>query len=659
MNRETVSSSETKLYRERAYETAERDAKYLEQMENGTLERVELDPEETKQVVGFENGLGKELKEIYKDQTPARDLTMYPEYFTTDAGKKSLAKALNPSAEKPEISPELQAISTIEDAEKFMAANTGKLVELSGDDREILSKLAGDSYNHVVDRFSKPLVEACDEDPALALEKLDEIDFANPVRQRVQLEPEALNTRIENLREFKQKLKKEYDAIKDSDQKTDKSKRILLNMYSKHVNNELSWVLYPKAFNVVRKSELIGYENLSEAEKKVIETIVPASSSGEKWNEAKKAGNQDEYLAEFGERSPRKMHMLDKLRFGASAEKVDDPDSPHHRSRQQVDSKVLAKAEAVQEYFAETLPQKLIESEHFLDQAGWDREKIMKNKISAEKFIEWANKIMKHLGLDEEDWKARASAATTTIYVSSPKKELVATTNYQARLENAVPTLRHEMTHVNQAYNRSHITGENKLELLTTHGYGQSSIYAEGGATHAEADLAGDMFGRDVAGNQRLVFVLAERLKGGSFQDCFKAMHKPNLEIILANAKAGLHLNKEETKDIIKKAIRDDFSYSTRPFYGVMGMEKDSPYIGSSLGSFYLEGELLREELAKKGLPDYMQSGLSADNLLDLYQAGLAKNPRENLVFFSTKDIIDPIRDDLEEYRQEGKPLAA
>lgn len=566
------------LYPERMFLSVDRDIARLKQIESGEIKKLELTEAEKEKILEFEDALGEQLEQIF--DIKLNSITIYPEYFLTDAGREDFLKTAGFDMGGDDV----------EQATLFLYKNRKKLDLLKGKD---LSDLAGRSRAFNDDKLLEQLCGKMDAEGG--------VDFSgaqNPKRMSILLNPADALNKIRKLREFKRELVRK-DDFGESD--FEKAKKKILDIYRRRIN-EIIAGQFNSSVLVKNAADLLGEEELTVEEKGLM-----------KMNRG---------LRDFNKAYSR----YDRFLFGANKEYSEAG------QREQIGKQIQQYADQIEKRYINNEINKGVE----LIERGLDPGKIFENNIPCEKFAEWEEQFLEQYGeksslpASEYDpkrngpapdgkWQFVASERYRSMEVN-PKQKVIKSGILPKSIREALGTLlAHENTHFIQMINQP-LLG---LRLFKKIGGDRRLAFSEGGAMSMENKACMDFFGFENIPHPRYIRAMQKKINGGSYIECVEAYYESGLAVLREKKRRSLVSEEEfvkEAKNILKIAI----SSSKRLFHEGDFFGSHTPFLTHSKDTIYLEQLAIMDKMKASDLENYaFVRGANIKMLGDLAEIGL------------------------------------
>src|SRR4030042_4791475 len=240
------------IYPLRAFESIDQAVDEIQKIISGEKPGIELSIVEAENLADFERSLRAEFENIYK--ITINSTTLYPEYFSTNEGRKSLREktGLKLNSDDP---------AWIKD---FLLVNSELISRLGSTTR---AELAGESLAHKDQSLLNQIAKTADADGNIFIQ-----DITVPQRDKIVINPAKAKEKIEGLRKFKRSTKKKYEDIEklEADSPDLKAaKNDILDIYRRRTNI-LIMDLFPYALLIDQKRQVIGEHRLSTDEREFL-----------------------------------------------------------------------------------------------------------------------------------------------------------------------------------------------------------------------------------------------------------------------------------------------------------------------------------------------------------------------------------------------------
>lgn len=603
------------LYKERSSANIDDPIEELRRIESGAVNKIELNDAEKESFLKFEDALGCELEKIFKISIISS--TIYPEYFLTEKGKEDFRKITG---------------------KDLTADNIDSIVRCFYEYRKMLEGIPSKERSNLFSRsrdFSDEMLlskmtEKMDEEGNFNLEGI-----TIPARMNVLLSTDKALEKINGLRELKKKIK---DYIKDVDiqssqvQESDnlkKVKLIALDPYKRRVNEMIANLFYTGVM-AHKTGEIIGDQNLSENEKKLIKEFVG--------------------LGEFKKNYSR----YDKFIHGASKE---------YKSgfREQISQEIVNYADALEKEYV----QNEIEKPRNIKEKGLDYDKIFKDNIEKSEFCKIGEDVLDHYSqksaqssedyfieregpAPDNKWQFVARNEFRSMGVDSKQKAVKSGVKNKSIQEVIAVLIGHEIEgHFVQALNESQIP----LRLMKEVGGDRTSIISEGGAMMIQDRITREAFGYKTIPHPYYVRAMIKKLEGGNYLDCIKAFYDSSRKGLLKKKKLGL-INEEKFTEELKENLKLAINRTKRLYKEGVDYDDGSKFLAKSKDTAYLEQLILLQKLKDKGMEKYAYiGGCNLNTLILLSKIGfLDLNKIEKPKFYALK-VWDKIKNN---YKLEG-----
>lgn len=578
------------LYPERPSEHLEEKIQILANFEKGKSEKISLSFEEREEIKNLESILGETLEDI--SDTSPRSSTFYSEYFLTDTGRKDFEETTGTNLESTEdISQE--SIS------RALYRATPLIARLSPKDR---ISFVGRSQDYSDTHLLKSLIDTADHDGTI---HLDDISMPNPIK--LHLDPEKNVEKILKLRQFKEKIKRQKDSLKEHSNSSKQETLLeILQLYQSRVN-EMIAESASSLFDIERKSKIFGSENLAEAEKSALQLI---------WQQPE-----------------RNLSRYDKFIHGAASEKTSSG------WKRQVGEELDQFASEFEKEYNEG---KVNKRKNILGK-NLDPTRIEdETAVSEEILRELAEETLRAYGLlsnqpaseynpdrvgpaPDNKWQFITRKEIKSMSVNGKKKIIQCGTSRRSIVAAISITLAHEIEgHVLQHENRSQIP----LRMFKKLGSGRSSVFAECGAMNNQDIVSKEAFGFNSPPHPHYIRAMQKKLDGGNYLECVNAFYESSMKIPRQEKSAGT-LSTEDFQKEMQRNLTLAINRTQRLFRDGSDLLSQEGFLSKSKDTVYLEQIKLFRELKKHGLEKYVFiGGANLDALLFLLRSGFL-NPAD------------------------------
>jgi len=615
-NESFVPESEKKisLYRKRAFESVEENLDYFQRIESGEIEPLQLDELEREEVLGWEKELGNELESIWEREIAVQ--SFFTEYFLTTEGKKDLSAIIS-KEDNPQKIEEINNLKDLAQVEKFLFEHDKMISELSNSKEGLkkIKNIAGSSQNYAREAFLKSFNNGLGE-------------AVNPHVTTLLLDSSEARSKIEELREFKRKLKEDvWGELESLGDNQSKAKKVVLNIYARRVN-ELIAGAYGIGAVLIKKQEVLGLDNQKfkadfENEFAFIDALGGTKRLDEK-------------------RLEKNISRMDKFLYGASEYYNEEG------NREAISDEIRALADLREKEIKDSLKSiKEREKEKGINY------RIGQLRVKADEVVGWLKDFLKQQGMlsefDPEDYSPdrneRAEDDKWQIVRERGRKSF-AVESYQGvikspiefsgktqdkKIEGGFPPACHEILHAIQGDNEKKIG----LKILDKIGSDRGSIMSEAGAVMIENAIKDELFGSMPGGLPDYLRAMERRSEGGNFKDCSEALfesakriHDYRLENNLITKDDYDHLINNTANaafDDTLRLFRGNSNFS-RNFYQLSNLSSTEPFLWNSQPSVYLEQNILVKELKELGQENLLLvRGVNFETLGDLLYSGLLK----------------------------------
>lgn len=564
---------------------------------------IDLNYQEEKDILRWEKKLFNEIEKI--DRIKIRSITFYPRYYLSAKGKRDF---------RARFGKKLRSINTNE------LINELYLLRLKYNSYEKTEEII-DSESRETEKLNQALKKKVNP-------KNGELDISNrecPLRIKVLLDPEQLRKKLLGLRKIKAKLKEMY--FEKDDIKTLRVKRMILKIYQNKINQMINGI-FDEAAAIKIMGEKIGYENLSNTEKRIIQ-------------------QRDLF---FGLKNPiRMLEKIDEFKYGSIKGKMT-------KNGIRIKDELIKFARLNEKKFYKSE----VEKDIIVKQKGIDPDLIFQKNIKAKEFFQIAEEYMEKIGIksqvDKEildrlninetapdnKWRIVVIKKRQSMRVSNKGKCVVVGNKNKSLYEILVVLLGHEFTHVIETNNKEAI----KLNIFKQSGGYKSTLFHEAGAMMMQNIVSKELFGVESLPHAHYLAAIKRKIAGGNYLECVKAFYDSCLKV----SRMRLERKTINKKQFLKECL-DNIEFATdrtkrifRP--SVVPLDDANQYITSSKDLLYLEQQKLTSELRKEKLEKYLLlGGINLDNLLILLKTGLLDD----------KKIIEPRIDLIREIWQKYK----
>ncbi len=559
--REISTQEKQSLYPERPTDKAEWFIEEIEMVERGegVLDLTEM---ERAEMLDWENELGEELEKIYKKKTAKR--VFYLNYFLTEEGKRDFREVLDLSFEG----------ETLSECRQFIFENRETIR------KEKLSKLSGlsrRSLNYSNDELSKKLQQEIDSEGHINIS-----DIEPPQSVSLLISTEKILQKNRELREFKQRLKAEWEDMKNGERgNLFEAKKIILGLYLRKVN-ELIARQFQHADSI---STMAKHCDLTTEEKDILlETFKFSDSS-------------------------RGHSRYDKFIYGA--------DTEYNSSgwREQISGKLKKTVKKIESLFNANEFKKY----ELLKEKGLDLKAILKEDIPEEVFSAWVKEVLGAYGVGDE-WKFITKPEIKSMATKTGPKEIHSGNTDKSIYKVITVLLGHEIEgHVLQNLNSEQIN----LRLFQKMKGDRYSIFSEMGPMYVQNLISKEAFGFEAVPRPYYIQAMIKKLEGGNYLDCVKVYYESSKKLILEKKEQGLISDEEMDKEL-KNRLKVAVKSVRRLFMPGVDLAKTGKQLLRSRDTVYLEQKLIAEELAKRGLEKYIfLTGVNLVTLIDLIKIGV------------------------------------
>ncbi|MFC1651822.1 hypothetical protein ACFL24_01545 [Patescibacteria group bacterium] len=645
---------EIPLYRKRAFESVEENLDYFQKIESGEIEPLQLDELERKEVLDWEKELGNELESIWEREIAVQ--SFFTEYFLTTEGQKDLLILLK-QEDNLQKAEEIYKLKDVTQIEKFLLEHD-QVISESSSSKEI-KNIAGSSQNYAREAFLKSFDNGLGE-------------AVNPHVTTLLSDSSEARSKIEELREFKDKLKGSWKEFENLEDNQSQSKKAVLNIYARRVN-ELIVGAYGIGALIAKKQEILNlndkdfrkvFENESafisalDARKRLIEKKLEQGIPIDGSKESKRF---------TGERLELNISRMDKFLYGASEYYNEEGE------REAISGEIRELANSREEEIKASL--KSIEEREKEKGINYH---IGQLKVKADEVVGWLKDFLKQQGMlskfDPENYSPdrneRAKDNKWQIVREKGRKSF-AVESYQGvikspiefsgetqdkKIEVGFPLACHEILHAIQGDNEKKIG----LKILDKIGSDRGSIMSEAGAVMIENAIKDELFGSMPGGLPNYLRAMERRVEGGNFKDCSEALfesakriHDYRLEnnfITKDDYDRLINNTASAAFDDTLRLFRGNSNFS-RNFYQLSNLSSTEPFLWNSQPSVYLEQNMLVKELERLGQENLLLiRGVNFETLGDLLYSGLL-----TLKDIPPKDVPEKIKNDFLEFFDEIK----
>lgn len=608
------SKKEAPIYPLRSSELVQQEELFAE------VEPISLTDKERQELLDFEQELFNRLEPLKKISSEVLIHTLYPDYFLTDKGwrlfqlvyldpnlkKRAEARAseekvsLEDEKEKKRFYDKIfdELRGAIKDESHFQEHKKEEKIELKKvkrpENRDEVVRLFFDledltevptQVRHRTARVSSDYTR--DQFLERFQAQNGEVEkMANPYRITRVIDVDKLMEKVGGYREFKGELKEIIRKSREGKDNLPEAKAILAQVYLRYLNT-----LIAGSYRYGRV--LTSQPELSAKEKQALDLVKGIRSTLTK----------EERFAD--EKASRTMEKIDQFLQGVGIEVGEDGLLKIKRIPEKLreyigERAALAKAPETPEY-----------------------QKYNAIKVNAEQAKRLAEPILSAGEFDKRGWTAYISPTKKAFSVSYREKgEIVREFNVPQELDkglvDVLVILEHEMSHVLQHDNREQAMG--KLALIREFSTGRAGILLEAGAMWVSDQARDVLVKMPRLGLPYYGLMLLEKQRGGSFKDCYRTYLENYARIKIGTDLNGLLENKEEWKDISKRA----FSCALRIFARQTPLEDKSGFLPTSKQLQYLEQELTAQTLFDKGWGRILfTAGIGLYSLRDLTRLGM------------------------------------
>lgn len=573
------------MYPERATEGIDKKIEALKAIMEGREGKIELDEDEKRKLLEFENELGEKLEKIIEIKEETSQI--YLEYFLTDEGRKDFK----------EVTGEDIKGESNEDVAKFII-NQRKLLKQVGSKKR--SDMEARSLRHYDNILVGKLTDTINEQGDISLE-----NAKNPERIGILLNPENCLEKRKKLIELRMQMKHLLEKIDNQVKKGEnyaQAKSVIAQLYKKRINQLLVFQ-YKSAVDLFRTKELVDENSLKGVEKNLLEMFAGFNNIG------------------------ANIARYDKLNHGAS----NNYDMGKNR---------IQVSDELKEYVSK------VEKEYIQNEIGkyakikekmLDSEKIFKKEINVDQFSELAEEELAHYGLLSSDdaesfdpkrigpasdgnWQFVASDRYGAMGVTGDQKVVKSGVKNKSINETVSVLLGHEIEgHVIQHINNEALS----LRLFNEIGGDRSDVFSEAGAMMVQNKITTDAFGYSTIGHPYYIRAMEEKIAGGDYLDCVKAFYESTLKTVRAKKAAGA-INQKQFGEEVRGNLKLAVNRAKRLFRNGADFSSKDKFLGASKDTVYLEQMRLVEKLKQAGMGKCVfLKGINLDGLLSLAKVGL------------------------------------
>lgn len=593
-------------YPKRTFLRADEEIERLRKIESGEIECLELSVEERKEVLEFEDLLGKELEPIGEIKITSR--TFYPEYFLTEKGRADFSDVIG-----MKISGE-----TADDVTRSLFANRESIGLVSGKE---LSGLAGRSRLFSEDAMLDGIMESMGEDGSISIDGLE-----NPKRANIILNPGEALRKMNGLRSFKRGFLSERMKGLSGTGNADDAKRRIAGLYRQKVNVMIAGQA-GDAIWAAKLSDLIGREGLAQEEADLARSV-PG-------------------IMEF----ERTLFRYDRFIHGS------DDGFDEKGMERQVGKELSAYADKLEEEYEANV----LERNDRIREKGLDPDKLSAKSVTLDEFSGYANGLLEHYGeksayppeqydpnragpAPDEKWQFIAREEYRSMSVGGKQKVIKSGVGNKTVTETLGVLLGHEFAHFLQNLNKDKVS----LRLFSDKlGGFRSAVFSEGGAMETESAVCKELFGYEVVPHPHYIRAMVRKLEGGTYLDCVKAFYDSGIKGIRKRKEKGVIIQEDfmrEATDMAKLAI----DRVKRLFAASDDLGRCGQYLAKSKDTAYAEQMITMEKLRGNGLEKCaFVGGMTPGILAELAEMGLVDLDEIR------KPDLEPIRRIWEEKRAE------
>lgn len=560
-------------------------------------------PEDVKErVLGFERDLtlsedlglenGEHVKGLEKVWSMPTSLSIdfYPEYFLTDDGKKEL---------RDTFSVELPENATIEDVSKALLA-----VDYQKTSANVVQGVFGRSRRFAENRF----MDAFARNNYESLDAVENIPVATVIRK-----PLALVDKLIAYYKYKEYLKEQEVKLAGDASDEAVARLRMITMHRERVNT----LIAPFHATVADLYDQHA-QNPTEATTGAVEKLTSFRPFFER------------LASSPTELQQRYFSRLDKFSSGKGAATPSGDYSP-------LEQNAMALADTLS-----TTEKKPRASEYYFKDV--DPEALQRVHVSTEQMKQWCEQVLREYGLlssntefsfDRQDraadgkWQVIVDPKATALSVNSKKGIMTVPGNYQQPIEEAVPVVQHEVTHVLQHENKTRVG----LAITEKVGMDRASIFFEGGGMAWQFDAQRELFGNEsFSAHPHYLRAIQKRLEGGSYKECVKAFFDSFVALSPEKDKRAIL---QEAVDRVARIFRHGGKF-----------EDTHGYVTDSEPLVYLEQILVGQSLAEAHADELLLiGGLNIEHATELKRLGLLDTSN---VFVPAKKPIDIILPEVE-----------
>lgn len=603
------------LYKERSSANIDDPIEELRRIENGAVNKIELNDAEKESFLKLENALGCELEKIFKISIVSS--TIYPEYFLTEKGKEDFRK----------ITGKYLNTDNMDSIAKYFFENRKMFERMPSKERSDLFSRSRDFSDEIL--LSK-ITEKTDEEGNFDLEGI-----TIPARMNVLLSDDKALEKINGLRELKKKIKdyvkvaniQDYQARESNNLK--QVKLTILELYKRRVNEMIADLFYTGVM-AYKTREIVGDKNLSENEEKLIKEFVGLGEFKKNYSRYDKFihGASKEYKSGFREQISRE--IIDYADVLEKEYVQNEIDKPKNIKKKRLDYDKIFKADIKKSEFCKI-------GEDTLDYYG------QKSAQSSEEYF-----IEREGPAPDNKWQFIARDEFRSMGVDAKQKAIKSGIKNKSVQEVIAVLIGHEIEgHFVQALNKSQIP----LRLMKKVGGDRTSIISEGGAMMIQDEITKKTFGYRTIPHPYYIKAMIKKLEGGNYLDCIKAFYDSSQKGLLEKKKLGL-ISEEKFTEELKENLKLAIDRTKRLYKEGINYDDESEFLAKSKDTAYLEQLILLKKLKDRGMEKYAYiGGCNLNTLVLLSKIGfLDLNKIEKPKFYALK-VWDKMKDS---YKLEG-----
>lgn len=568
------------LYPQRMIDRIDEEIDIVDRFERKLIQPVQLSEQERKDVLDFEDDLGKRFEKI--TDITVQKVTFYVEYFLTPDGRENFEKTTGIA---------LSHVANERDIKKTIFLNRETLQQIKYDD---LKSLAALSVKYYDERLLQQLCVYNDVSHTINI-----TEASNPQGIDVLLTPEKLAGKIAELTAFKNDVKKVNASLSEKVQ-CDLAKKKIIELYRKKYNQVLTEYFFDSSL-IVDMAQTIGEDLLTEEEKELLKMQRGMQ------NVQKNLSRRDKFIhgADINYIEGERVQISDTLKEFAEQISVE-----YERNE-------------AEKY------QKIVEN-------GYDPEKVFAKNVSIEQITILINELLEMYDLKssygpetydakrsgaapDDKWQFIAKDSYKSMSVKGKQKIIKSDTKNKDIYYTMTVVLGHEMGHVLQSVNSSKIP----LRLFEKTKGDRSSVFAEGGAMMLQDHIAREIFGTGALGHPHYVRAMIKKMEGGNYIDCVKAFYDSSTRALLRK-KALNQITNDDFEIQSTEQMRLAIDRAKRLFRHSADLSLSSSHLSKSKDTAYLEQIMLARRLQEKGLEKYLFfSGINLSTLTTLLELGL------------------------------------